>query len=126
MFSKIGESVMKNRYQKITGGVIAIIGYILSPVSWWNDLLVNFPLAYAFAMPFTLLSEKLFTPMLVVGYWLTNIIGIIMMRHGTITAVKGKSEASRSAMIIDLGIAVLYTIAMMVLVQLGIVKPLSF
>jgi hypothetical protein len=35
--------------RKATGGVLALVGYMLSPLSWWNDLFVNVPLALGFA-----------------------------------------------------------------------------
>ena len=35
--------------RKVCGGTLAFIGYMLSPLSWWNDLFVNWPLALAFA-----------------------------------------------------------------------------
>ena len=35
--------------QKITGGIIGTVGYLLSPLSWWNDLYFNIPIAYATA-----------------------------------------------------------------------------
>jgi len=30
-------------------GTLGVAGFILSPLSWWNDVIVNFPLAYGFA-----------------------------------------------------------------------------
>lgn len=27
----------------------ATVGYLLSPFSWWNDLYINFPIAYGMA-----------------------------------------------------------------------------
>jgi membrane protein implicated in regulation of membrane protease activity len=35
--------------RKVTGGVLAFAGFMLSPLSWWNDLFVNVPLALVFA-----------------------------------------------------------------------------
>ena len=32
--------------RKIKGGVVAMIGFLLSPLSWWNDAFVNIPIAY--------------------------------------------------------------------------------
>jgi len=30
----------------LTGGVLTTLGFIRSPLSWWNDLFVNLPIAY--------------------------------------------------------------------------------
>lgn len=38
-----------NWKRKIGGGTLAFIGFMLSPLSWWNDLFVNVPLALGFA-----------------------------------------------------------------------------
>jgi len=51
--------------RKIKGGILVILGYILSPLSWWNDLF-----------------KKLFLPAIIIGYWITNIIGFILMHYG--------------------------------------------
>jgi hypothetical protein len=32
--------------KKIVGAVVAALGFVLSPLSWWNDLFVNIPIAY--------------------------------------------------------------------------------
>jgi hypothetical protein len=68
--------------RKIIGGFLAVLGFLLSPLSWWNDLVFNLPLAYGFGFLFSLLSEELFLPATVVGYWLTNIVGLILMHQG--------------------------------------------
>lgn len=62
--------------------LVGVVGFILSPLSWWNDPFVNIPLAYLFALPFDLISRRLFVPALVVGYWLTNIAGLVLMHAG--------------------------------------------
>ncbi len=73
---------MLNIKNKVKGSLLAVIGYILSPVSWWNDLFINIPLSYIFALPFSLISKKLFLPTMILGYWITNVIGFMMMHYG--------------------------------------------
>jgi len=70
----------KRRFAK--GAVLSFIGFLLSPLSWWNDLFINIPLAYLFALPFSLLSEQLFFPAMIVGYWITNVVGLLLMHYG--------------------------------------------
>ena len=62
--------------------ILATLGYILSPLSWWNDMVVNVPLAYGFAIPFSLLNERLFLPAFIIGYWLTNVLGFVLLHKG--------------------------------------------
>ena len=69
--------------KKIYNQVLILIGFILSPLSWWNDLVVNFPLSYLIAFPFGLLSKQLFVPAFIAAYWITNILGFLLMHQGT-------------------------------------------
>jgi hypothetical protein len=55
---------------RVKSFLVAIIGFILSPLSWWNDLFVNIPLAYLFAIPFGWISKQYFLPSLIVGFGL--------------------------------------------------------
>jgi hypothetical protein len=44
--------------RKIKGGILVTLGFLLSPVSWWNDIFVNIPLAYIFALPFGFMRNR--------------------------------------------------------------------
>src|SRR5437879_10644200 len=68
--------------RKLTGGAVAMIGFMLSPLSWWNDLFVNVPIALAFAWAVSFLYKPAFEASLIVGYWLTNVLGFILMHKG--------------------------------------------
>ena len=63
--------------QRLFNVLLVTSGFILSPLTWWNDLVVNIPLAYLFSIPFTLLHDNLFLPSFVIGYWFTNLLGFI-------------------------------------------------
>jgi hypothetical protein len=58
------------------------LGYLLSPLSWWNDLIFNFPLAYGFAYLVTWGHRDWFWTATVVGYWFSNVLGMVMMQWG--------------------------------------------
>jgi hypothetical protein len=72
---------MKHK-QIISGGILATIGYLLSPLSWWNDLYLNIPLAYAGAWLVRLVYNPAFLPAFIVCYWITNITGLVLMHKG--------------------------------------------
>lgn len=79
----------KRIYRTLTGGTITFIGYMLSPLSWWNDMLINIPLAFGFAYligllisPFVSVHLYLFLGLMAVGYFLTNVLGFLLMQHG--------------------------------------------
>lgn len=51
--------------QRIKGGIIGFIGFVLSPASFWNDLYVNFPIALALAYLFKYISKNWFIGMFI-------------------------------------------------------------
>ena len=111
--------------RKLSGGILAVVGFMLSPLSWWNDLFVNVPLALAFAWVVSLLNRDVFEASLIVGYWLTNIAGLLLMHKG---AQKMASEEtphySRRDLLRDVGISLLYTGLIVALLKLGVLKPI--
>jgi len=122
----MGKNIGKKRTckkEKIKGSVLFIIGYMLSPLSWWNDIFVNIPLAYVFALPFGFISRNLFLPAMVVGYWITNIIGLALMHHGVVNLVsKEKKKYTRKELVKDLAVSLIYTIVIIILAFLGLLK----
>jgi hypothetical protein len=112
--------------RKVTGGVLAVIGFMLSPLSWWNDLFVNVPLAVAFAWLVSLFYKGAFEWSLILGYWLTNIAGMILMHKGAQKMLTEKDKKySRRDLLRDLGISILYTLLIVALVKFGILKPIG-
>ncbi len=112
--------------RKVTGGVLAMIGFMLSPLSWWNDLFVNVPLAVAFAWLVSLFYKPAFAASVVLGYWLTNILGFILMHKGAQKIVSDKpGRYSWRDLGRDVGISLIYTALILALVKLGILKPIQ-
>ncbi len=112
--------------RKVAGSVLALVGYMLSPLSWWNDLFVNVPLALAFAWVVSLVYRPAFQASLILGYWLTNVAGFVLMHkgiHQVVTEKGGKYTWRHLAR--DVGISLLYTALIVVLVQMGILKPIA-
>ena len=103
-----------------------MIGFLLSPLSWWNDLFVNVPLALAFAWLVSCLHRGAFTASFVLGYWLTNVLGLVLMQRGTETMLTKTLKPYTGKQIArDLVIALLYTALILTLVQLGVLAPLQ-
>ncbi len=99
---------------------------MLSPLSWWNDLLVNVPLALAFAWIVSLFYQPAFVSALVIGYWLTNVVGLILLHKGAQQLLSDKDRKySRKDLLRDVGISLLYTAIIVVLVQFGVLKPVQ-
>ncbi len=116
---------MSTAKQKVRGSLLGLIGYILSPLSWWNDLFVNLPLAIAFAWTVSLLYPPAFATAVVVGYWLTNLAGLILLHKGARDLLVVESSTSlRKEIIQDLLISLLYTLVIVALVKWQIIQPL--
>ena len=111
--------------RRLGAGIVAVIGYLLSPLSWWNDAFVNLPLAWLFASLISLASHRLFAPAMILGYWLTNIVGLLLMAHGTAGVVAGGFPRSlRRQLVLSLLAATGYTLVIVLLYLLGVLKPL--
>jgi|SRR5664280_1177109 len=112
--------------RKVSGGVLAVIGFMLSPLSWWNDLFVNLPLAILFAWIVSLFYKPAFEISVIIGYWLTNIIGLVLMQKGGEQLfTKVSKPYSRRALLRDFGISIAYTGVILLLLQFGVLKPID-
>lgn len=108
--------------KKFLSGVVGLLGFILSPVSWWNDIVVNFPLSYVMAVPFGMISRDLFLPMFIVSYWVTNILGLILMHFGINGVMKDGQKITRDELLKTIFFCVIYSVVITLLVQQGILK----
>ena len=90
---------LRNKYSE--GGVLAVIGYLLSPLSFWNDLFINFPISFAFAFLFGLIHEALFAPTMIVIYWITNVLGFVLIQKGIVRIKDDEHKYDRKALIRD-------------------------
>ncbi|HAM72217.1 MAG TPA: hypothetical protein DCM86_11295 [Verrucomicrobiales bacterium] len=112
--------------KRVTGGIVSTIGFLLSPLSWWNDLVVNVPLAVAFAWCISFFQPGWFEPSVVLGYWLTNVLGFWMMHKGAEQLLAKEARGYRLRQVLrDLATASAYTLLILILLKLHIIKPLG-
>ena len=104
--------------------LLSVAGYILSPLSFWNDLFVNFPIAYLFGLLCGFIAQDLFLPGLIGGYWLSNAAGIVLLHKGIVCMINPdhpmkitKSELIKSGLW-----TFAYTGVLIILVKAGILK----
>lgn len=110
--------------RKVGGGFLAVVGYMLSPLSWWNDAFVNLPLALVFAWIVSAFYRPAFAIALVVGYWLTNVLGFVLMHKGAQQMFsKADRKYSRRALLKDLGVSLAYTLLIVLLIKAGVLQP---
>jgi len=101
--------------RRLWAALVAGFGWLLSPLSWWNDLFVNVPIAYLFSAPFSLLDERLYMPAFALGYWLTNVLGFVLLHKGVVGMVTRRKASLRR----DLLMASVYTLAVAAAAGLG-------
>ncbi|MDD5677785.1 MAG: hypothetical protein PHW60_07305 [Kiritimatiellae bacterium] len=109
----------------IKRGLLFTVGYLLSPLSWWNDLYVNLPIAYGLAWLVSLMGRQYFTMALVGFYWLSNIAGLILVHKGLApSAVNGVPLVKKRLknMLTDLVISVVYTGVIVLFIYWGLLK----
>jgi hypothetical protein len=110
--------------KKVTGGILVTLGYLLSPLSWWNDLFLNIPIAYGVAFLFSLISKNLFAPAMIIAYWLTNITGFILMHKGAKKFIGSEEHKyNKDDFGKDICISILYTLVVVILILKGWLKP---
>ena len=102
--------------------LLLAVGWLLSPLCWWNDLVINLPLAWGFARLLQLWHPEWFSAGLVIGYWLSNVLGVVLMQAGALTVFQSEEgeQNRRRDLLISLGTSTLYTVVLMVLVKTGI------
>ncbi|MCC5605566.1 hypothetical protein LC612_01830 [Nostoc sp. CHAB 5834] len=119
----------KDIFKKLRGGFFLVLGYLLSPLCWWNDLLFNLPIAYGFGYACSLLSPKLLLPCSIIGYWLSNIVGILLMQFGSKDIFKKAPQEHnlKKELITGLISSTAYTLLIILLIQLKILdSPILF
>lgn len=118
---------MTNKH-KLWSTILTITGYILSPLSWWNDLFVNLPIAYFVGGLFGLISRNLFAPTMILAYWLTNVLGLVMLHLGGECLIKNQQiNLTRDKFCRNLAISVFYTLVVFILIKLQIIRfPLEY
>lgn len=107
--------------KKLWGGVLVIVGYLLSPLCWWNDVVFNLPLALGFGYLFSRAYPDALIPLTVVGYWLSNVLGFMLMQQGALTALQENQPSTGSSLRNGLLTSTAYTLVIVALLQLHII-----
>ena len=116
-----------NWKRKTGGGLIAFIGFMLSPLSWWNDLFVNIPIAVALGWIVALFYKPAFEPAVIIGYWLTNVLGLVLMQKGAQRILSEENRRySRKDLVRDIGLSLAHTALIVALFKLGVIGLLEF
>jgi hypothetical protein len=105
------------KLRRLTQLIIMTVGFILSPLTWWNDPLVNVPLAYLISWPFAAMHPPLFAPAFILGYWLTNLLGLLMLHYGG--AGFFEKQRDRFSFKSSIVVSLMYSVLIFIIVMLG-------
>ena len=113
--------------KKLKSGLLIGIGYMLSPLSWWNDLFFNLPIAYLFGYAVSWMNGDWFLPATIAGYWISNVLGILMMQFGTTDILfEDRPRQLKKDLLIGIGSSTLYTLVILGLVYFHVLELPSF
>lgn len=110
--------------KKISNGIIFYIGWVLSPLTWWNDQFVNIPLSYLLANLLLSIFPLQFKWLVIISYYFTNLLGILFMYLGGRNLIISFRDKVK-ALLIMLFFLVIYTGIMLYLDRQGKLVPLG-
>jgi len=99
------------------------LGWILSPLTFWNDAFVNIPLSYICANLFIRVYRANFLFTMIAFYWLSNGLGILMMYLSGKNLLAGKKDIIRELLKLIAALTI-YSFLIVLLHRTGILKPI--
>lgn len=102
---------------------IFFIGWMLSPLTFWNDVFVNIPISYLSASLAIRFIKADFLFLVLIFYWLSNGFGILMMYFSGKSIMQDKSNRLRSLVTLLITV-VIYSVIIIILNRTGILKPI--
>ncbi|MBD1909885.1 hypothetical protein H6G02_29880 [Leptolyngbya sp. FACHB-16] len=114
--------------KRLRGSFFFVVGYLLSPLSWWNDIFFNLPVAYGVGCLVSIFFPHLFLPAAIAGYWLSNVLGILLMQMGLIDVVQGEAKERNFKKELLTGVAssTVYTLFILGLIHFHILETPQF
>jgi hypothetical protein len=99
------------------------VGWLLSPLCWWNDLVINLPLAYGVGVLVRHWQPEWFSAGLIAGYWLSNVLGIVLMQTSAMEVFQDPEKPSslRQELLWGLLTSTVYTAVVFALVHFGVI-----
>ncbi len=111
---------MKNFIDRL----VFFIGWVLSPLTFWNDVFVNIPISYITANLLIRFIRADFALIVLIVYWITNAAGLVLMAvSGREIFKKGKGML-RELLYLVFTVAG-YSLILLILARMGILKPIT-
>lgn len=120
------KSTVKRMLPFIKRATVGVFGFILSPLSWWNDVFVNFPLAFSFAWVtgklinlFIVIHSWLFVSLFIFGYFLTNLSGFLMLHYSIFHMKNGRKFSIKKQVLVS----IFYSLVIVIFFGLDLCNP---
>ncbi len=101
---------------------VFFIGWMLSPLTFWNDIFVNIPISYLCAWLAIRFIKADFLFLVLVFYWISNGIGILMMYLSGKSIMQDKSNRLQALETILITV-IIYSAIIIILGKTGLLKP---
>jgi len=101
--------------RNIKNAIQFFIGYMLSPLSFWNDWFVNIPIAYLISLPFSIFGKNMQIVVFALAYLFTNWLGFYLMGDSLRDYTRYKRKT-----VIEILLSAVYVIFVAILIYLGI------
>ena len=111
------------RMPSIIRNAIFFIGWMLSPLTFWNDAFVNIPIAYLCAALLARVIKADFLFLTLAFYWLSNVFGVLMMYFSGKSIMQDKRNRLNALRTLLITVAA-YSILIVILNRIGILKPI--
>ena len=109
--------------RRLAWGFAALVGYILSPLSPWNDAFVNIPIALAAAKTLHRLIGLSEPIGFQIGYIASNVLGTALMLLAGMEAT-GRGGTGKRTMLKQIVVSIMYSLAAAaVLTAAGVLSP---
>jgi len=102
---------------------IFFIGWLLSPLTFWNDAFVNIPFSYLCATLLFRFIKADFLVIMLVMYWMSNVLGLWMMYASGRAIFKDRGEVYKALMTL-IATIIVYSIILIALNRIGILRPI--
>ena len=100
--------------------LLFLIGWLLSPLTTWNDVFINIPLAYICASLFFKIAPVNFPLQVIIFYWLSNALGIMLMYATGRNVIREKTFSFKNVLVTLL----IYSIILFLLDKFVALRPI--
>jgi len=97
---------------------IFMVGWLLSPLTTWNDVLINIPLAYIIARVVKSLVQLDMAVLTIIFYWVTNITGLGMMYFAA-DRIAAKSKIPKKSLLSIMVPMIVYSVIIILIDMWG-------